>query len=83
MKTIALNRASLFRDYLRLEYKGSGDIDKRAKVRDFLHLFGIDVVAMQESKLCSPMFAVLRSIRGLKLMNGRSLIPLISLGAYY
>jgi len=42
--------------------KGLGDLDKKAKVRDFLQLFGIDMVALQESKLCSPSFNVLRSI---------------------
>jgi len=26
--------------------KGLGDIDKRAKMRDFIYLFGFDVVAL-------------------------------------
>ena len=42
--------------------RGLGSLDKRAKVQDFLHLFGIDLVALQESKLCSPSLHLLRSI---------------------
>ena len=49
--------------------KGLGDLNKRAMVRDFLYLFGIDVVAFQESIFCFPSFHLLRSIGGPKSMN--------------
>ena len=39
-----------------------GDVEKRAEVRNFLYLFGIDVVALQESKLFYPKFHLLQSI---------------------
>ena len=42
--------------------RGLGDLDKRAKERDFPHLFGINVVDLQEFKLCSPSFHVLQTI---------------------
>jgi len=44
--------------------RGLGYLDKGAKLRDFIYLFGFDVVALQESKFCSPTSYLLRSIWG-------------------
>ena len=44
--------------------RGLGDLDKRANVRDFIYLFGFDVVALQETKLCCPSYHLLRIIGG-------------------
>jgi len=44
--------------------RGLGDFDKRAKVPDFIYLFGFSIVALQETKLESPSFHLIRSIGG-------------------
>jgi len=44
-----------------------GDLDKRAKVRDFIHLYGFDVISLQETKLLSPTFHLFCSIGGVQI----------------
>jgi len=54
--------------------RGVGDLDKRAKVRDFIYLFGFDLVALQETNLW-PLPSIFSALLGkLKSMNGRYLI---------
>jgi len=36
--------------------RGLGDRDKQGKLKDFIYLYGFDVVALQETKFCSPSF---------------------------
>ena len=44
--------------------RGLVDLDKRVNVQDFIYLFGFYIVALQETKLCSPTFHFLRFTGG-------------------
>ena len=42
--------------------RGLENLDKRANVRDFIYLYSFVMIAVQETKLISPSFHLLRSI---------------------
>jgi len=44
--------------------RGLGDLDNRAKVRDFIYLYDFDVISLQEIKLFSPTFHILWFLLG-------------------
>ena len=56
--------------------RGLGDFDKKAKVLDFIYLFGFSIVALQETKLESPSFHLIRSIGGTWIQEWTVLDPI-------
>jgi len=62
LKNLALAYQSAIRPKLKRSYIALGDLVKRATVRDFIFLYGFDVIALQETKLLSPNLHLLRSL---------------------
>ena len=62
LKNLALAYQSAIRSKLKRSYIALGDLVKRATVRDFIFLYGFDVIALQETKLLSPNLHLLRSL---------------------
>jgi len=56
--------------------RGLRDLDKRANVRDFIYLFGFDLVVLQETKFCSPTFFTLYSNGGSRINEWVILNPI-------